>query len=144
MKLQISILLFFISSFCAAQVTFSSASSDTAFTRFIDAGEEFEFATLWVRVPVSGARSIQIKPITGLMNRVSVSTVIRNATNPTVNVLTTNIANTDWHYMDSSVDLTTTGDIQTVMFLDATATVMYEIVLFNRNSTTSFLKVKRY
>jgi len=70
------------------------------------------------------------------MNRVSVSTVIRNATNPTVNVLTTNIANTDWHYMDSSVDLTTTGDIQTVMFLDATATVMYEIVLFNRNSVT--------
>jgi len=78
---------------------------------FIKIGQEFEIGTLRVRVPVSGAKSIQIKPITGLMNRVSVSTVIRNATNPTVNVLTTNIANTDWHYMDAAVDLTTTGDI---------------------------------
>jgi len=172
MKLQISILLFFISSFCAAQVTFGYKTvtsfnvdttqlfakrdtnafaksiidriyQDTSVSRLIITGEEILLPTLILTIPSSGNKSIQFKPYSP-MNRTSTSVTTINATNAiTVNSFSTTEPNTDWVYLDDTIDLTAVGDFQTCWFLDSTNSIMYEIMFFNLPSG-GFLKLKKY
>lgn len=121
----------------------ASIYQDTVFAGTIVPNEEIIFETLIIKVANSGNKSLQFKPFF-TMNRTATSVTTINATNSLiVNASDGVVLNTDWVYIDNTVDLTAVGDFQTAWFLDNTNGKMYEIMFFNL-AVGGYLKVKKY